>query len=102
MIALLKFDEYLLYQTCFKQKYLSNYQYDLILKQVSNYNDHLVWDKDDEEAMDFVAACSNIRSKIFGISQKTRFDIKSMAGNEFDKCLETETDKRNLEGNEYL
>jgi len=49
--------------------------------KVSNYNDHLVWDKDDEEAMDFVAACSNIRSKIFGISQKTRFDIKSMAGN---------------------
>ena len=40
-----------------------------------------MWDKDDEEAMDFVAACSNIRSKIFGISQKTRFDIKSMAGN---------------------
>ena len=64
----------------FKQNYLRNYQYDFILKQVSNYNDHLVWDKDDEEAMDFVAACSNIRSKIFGISQKTRFDIKSMAG----------------------
>ena len=40
-----------------------------------------MWDKDDESAMDFVAACSNIRSQIFGISQKTRFDIKSMAGN---------------------
>ena len=39
-----------------------------------------MWDKDDESAMDFVAACSNIRSHIFGISQKTRFDIKSMAG----------------------
>ena len=40
-----------------------------------------MWDKDDDHAMDFVAACSNIRSKIFDISQKTRFDIKSMAGN---------------------
>jgi len=49
--------------------------------EASNYKDHLVWDKDDDDAMDFVAACSNIRSKIFDISQKTRFDIKSMAGN---------------------
>jgi ubiquitin-like 1-activating enzyme E1 B len=43
--------------------------------------DHLVWDKDDKNAMDFVAACANIRAHIFGIPQKTRFDIKSMAGN---------------------
>ncbi|PSN37474.1 hypothetical protein C0J52_22170 [Blattella germanica] len=43
--------------------------------------DHLVWDKDDKNAMDFVAACANIRSYIFGIPQKNRFDIKSMAGN---------------------
>ena len=48
--------------------------------KASNYKDHLVWDKDDDAAMDFVAACSNIRSQVFGISQKTRFDIKSMAG----------------------
>lgn len=38
--------------------------------------DHLVWDKDDKSAMDFVAACANIRAHIFGIAQKTRFDIK--------------------------
>lgn len=38
--------------------------------------DHLVWDKDDKFAMDFVAACANIRAYIFGIPQKTRFDIK--------------------------
>ena len=48
--------------------------------QASNYQDHLVWDKDDDAAMDFVASCSNIRSQVFNISQKTRFDIKSMAG----------------------
>ncbi|XP_030831093.1 SUMO-activating enzyme subunit 2 isoform X2 [Strongylocentrotus purpuratus] len=41
----------------------------------------LVWDKDDPAAMDFVASTANIRSHIFGIPMKTRFDIKSMAGN---------------------
>ena len=44
-------------------------------------DDHLVWDKDEDDAMDFVTACANIRAHIFGIPQKTRFDIKSMAGN---------------------
>jgi len=43
--------------------------------------DHLVWDKDDEPAMDFVAACANIRAHIFNIPTKSRFDVKSMAGN---------------------
>nr|AGC75067.1 SUMO-activating enzyme subunit 2 [Eriocheir sinensis] len=41
----------------------------------------LVWDKDDQDGMDFVCACANIRAHIFGIQRKTRFDIKSMAGN---------------------
>lgn len=44
-------------------------------------NDHLVWDKDDKSAMDFVASCANIRAHIFNITRKSRFDIKSMAGN---------------------
>lgn len=41
----------------------------------------LDWDKDDEEAMDFVTAASNVRAHIFGIDMKSRFDVKSMAGN---------------------
>ncbi|XP_050316111.1 SUMO-activating enzyme subunit 2 [Anthonomus grandis grandis] len=41
----------------------------------------LIWDKDDHPAMDFVAACANIRSHIFSITQKSRFQIKSIAGN---------------------
>ncbi|EZA54639.1 hypothetical protein DMN91_007233 [Ooceraea biroi] len=49
--------------------------------QEKSPSNHLVWDKDDQHAMDFVAACANIRAHIFGIPQKTRFDIKSMAGN---------------------
>lgn len=44
-------------------------------------NEKLVWDKDDQPAMDFVAACANIRAYIFEIGQKSRFEIKSMAGN---------------------
>lgn len=39
-------------------------------------NDHLVWDKDDKGAMDFVAACANVRATIFNIPQKSRFEIK--------------------------
>ncbi|XP_046396375.1 SUMO-activating enzyme subunit 2 [Ischnura elegans] len=44
-------------------------------------NGNLIWDKDDDVAMDFVTACANIRAHIFGISQTCRFDVKSMAGN---------------------
>ncbi|XP_076246907.1 ubiquitin-like activating enzyme 2 isoform X2 [Calliopsis andreniformis] len=53
----------------------------LTASQEKSPNNHLVWDKDDPSSMDFVAACANIRAYIFGIPQKTRFDIKSMAGN---------------------
>ncbi|KAK7790696.1 hypothetical protein R5R35_009600 [Gryllus longicercus] len=50
-------------------------------QQRLDLGDNLVWDKDDKDAMDFVASCANIRAYIFGIPQKSRFDIKSMAGN---------------------
>ncbi|OZJ04144.1 hypothetical protein BZG36_02843 [Bifiguratus adelaidae] len=41
----------------------------------------LEFDKDDDDAMDFVTATANIRAEIFSIPKKTRFDVKSMAGN---------------------
>uniref|UniRef100_A0AAR2LWJ7 SUMO-activating enzyme subunit 2 n=1 Tax=Pygocentrus nattereri TaxID=42514 RepID=A0AAR2LWJ7_PYGNA len=41
----------------------------------------LVWDKDDPPAMDFVTAAANLRMHIFSMSMKSRFDVKSMAGN---------------------
>ncbi|VDP43995.1 unnamed protein product [Heligmosomoides polygyrus] len=44
-------------------------------------NSSLHWDKDDEDAMRFVAACANIRATIFWIPCKSLFEIKSMAGN---------------------
>jgi len=49
---------------------------DYVVLQSLKDDDHLVWDKDDKNAMDFVASCANIRAHIFGIPQKTRFDIK--------------------------
>merc|ERR1719328_114079 len=41
----------------------------------------LVWDKDDLPALNFVTACANIRMQIFNIPNKSRFEVKSMAGN---------------------
>ncbi|XP_041077703.1 SUMO-activating enzyme subunit 2-like isoform X1 [Polyodon spathula] len=41
----------------------------------------LVWDKDDPPAMDFVTSASNLRMHIFSMNMKSRFDVKSMAGN---------------------
>ncbi|XP_015115400.1 SUMO-activating enzyme subunit 2 [Diachasma alloeum] len=60
---------------------LHNLKKNLEVLREKSPNDHLVWDKDDQDAMDFVAACANIRAHIFGIPQKSRFDVKSMAGN---------------------
>lgn len=36
----------------------------------------LVWDKDDQDAMDFVTSASNFRCHIFSIVPKTQFEIK--------------------------
>jgi ubiquitin-like 1-activating enzyme E1 B len=41
----------------------------------------ITFDKDDEDTLDFVTASANIRSILFGIETKSRFDIKQMAGN---------------------
>ncbi|KAL6260008.1 hypothetical protein P5V15_009915 [Pogonomyrmex californicus] len=60
---------------------MKNLSLALKASQAKSPDNHLIWDKDDQHAMDFVAACANIRAYIFGIPQKSRFDIKSMAGN---------------------
>ncbi|KAJ4296669.1 E1 ubiquitin-activating protein uba2 [Kalmusia sp. IMI 367209] len=41
----------------------------------------LTFDKDDADTLDFVAASANLRSIIFGIGGRSKFDIKQMAGN---------------------
>ncbi|CAG9859331.1 unnamed protein product [Phyllotreta striolata] len=52
-----------------------------VLKNEVSEDKFLVWDKDDKPAMDFVTACANIRAHIFSIATKSRFEIKSIAGN---------------------
>lgn len=42
---------------------------------------HQYWDKDDELAMNFVAAAANLRCSCFYIERKSLFDMKSLAGN---------------------
>ncbi|PIK50040.1 putative SUMO-activating enzyme subunit 2-like [Apostichopus japonicus] len=51
------------------------------LKEQYKQRGELAWDKDDKAAMDFVTCTANLRSHIFLIPQKSRFDVKSMAGN---------------------
>lgn len=41
----------------------------------------ITFDKDDADTLDFVTASANIRSTVFGIERKSRFDVKQMAGN---------------------
>ncbi|KAK5580083.1 hypothetical protein RB653_000096 [Dictyostelium firmibasis] len=50
-------------------------------QQLQQNGKPMTWDKDDELALSFVCSASNIRSNIFGIPMKSRFDVKSMAGN---------------------
>lgn len=50
-------------------------------KQPEEPEPMITFDKDDIDTLDFVAASANIRSTIFGIDRKSRFDIKQMAGN---------------------
>lgn len=52
-----------------------------IKMKLQKSNGSLIWDKEDDDSMNFVVSCTNIRSAIFGIKLMSHFDIKSMAGN---------------------
>ncbi|KAK6202412.1 uncharacterized protein RJT21DRAFT_19484 [Scheffersomyces amazonensis] len=41
----------------------------------------ITFDKDDEDTLDFVVSSANLRSSIFHIETKSKFDIKQIAGN---------------------
>ncbi|KAJ1967886.1 E1 ubiquitin-activating protein uba2 [Dispira parvispora] len=47
----------------------------------STMNRGLTFDKDDNDILDFVTATANLRSLVFHIEGKSRFDVKAMAGN---------------------
>lgn len=50
-------------------------------QRISGGEDIIYFDKDDEDTLNFVAAAANLRSSVFGIPLKTKFDIKEIAGN---------------------
>merc|ERR1712137_28540 len=39
------------------------------------------WDKDDDDALDFVTSATNLRSHMFNIPLQSKFETKAMAGN---------------------
>lgn len=41
----------------------------------------ILFDKDDPDTLDFVTAAANLRSAVFAIEPKSKFDTKQMAGN---------------------
>lgn len=41
----------------------------------------ITFDKDDSDTLEFVTASANIRSIVFGIEPRAKFDVKQMAGN---------------------
>jgi ubiquitin-like 1-activating enzyme E1 B len=54
---------------------------DKLSKRKEEEGGELKFDKDDEDALSFVTAASNLRSAIFGIPMQSRFDVKASAGN---------------------
>lgn len=51
-------------------------------KRIKSDNNAVIsFDKDDEDTLNFVATAANLRSHVFNIENKTKFDIKQIAGN---------------------
>lgn len=52
-----------------------------LLERISGDEKVVPFDKDDEDTLNFVCAASNLRSWVFNIEVKSKFDIKQIAGN---------------------
>lgn len=50
-------------------------------KRLQKGEKEIFFDKDDEDTLNFVAAAANLRSSVFHIEPKSKFDIKQIAGN---------------------
>lgn len=48
---------------------------------IKNNETDISFDKDDEDTLNFVVAAANLRSHVFHIELKSKFDIKEIAGN---------------------
>ncbi|GAC97279.1 hypothetical protein PHSY_004864 [Pseudozyma hubeiensis SY62] len=53
----------------------------LAVRAAADLSNPLSFDKDDDDALDFVTCTSNLRSIVYHIDRKTRFQVKQMAGN---------------------
>lgn len=53
------------------------------LESSTDENSILVWDKDDEDAMNFVTSAANLRCFIFSIGLKTKFEAKCRISSSF-------------------
>jgi ubiquitin-like 1-activating enzyme E1 B len=53
----------------------------LATRKTQSKDSVIEFDKDDDDTLEFVSAAANLRSYIFGIEPKSKFDIKQMAGN---------------------
>lgn len=51
------------------------------LSRLAARGGEIVFDKDDIDTLDFVTASANLRSLVFGIPLKSRFEVKQIAGN---------------------
>lgn len=52
-----------------------------VLAERRKQGDTLLFDKDDDDALDFVTAAANLRAHVFGIPLQTEWNVKSIAGN---------------------
>lgn len=52
-----------------------------LMERMPNEDNHIEFDKDDDDTLEFVSVAANIRSHVFNIPLKSVFDIKQIAGN---------------------
>jgi len=57
---------------------LFDYSTNRLASRLQNGEDTIAFDKDDDDTLDFVTASSNLRSVIYAIEEKTRWEIKGM------------------------
>ena len=65
---------------CVFKESLLNLSTSLLEQRKINPDATLVFDKDDEDALNFVTASANLRAHVFGILPESRFKVKEMAG----------------------
>lgn len=51
---------------------------DRLSHRLKNGEDIISFDKDDDDTLDFVTAASNLRSSVYNIPQKNRWDVKGL------------------------